>query len=555
MPDAGSQTIEVKIVPTVDAAAFANVKSALAGMGVSGSKGSVNRIKNSSFDIAKVQADWLKMQNKQALKSMQAFGESDKTILQTHVGNISEAMEKNALYFEKLNDVLNKTFYPIRTEAPRVSEGMATVADGLFSFGKMSGKGSVSGGKGGPKSISLVLGREARVVQGIVSQGIAVGLGVAGVIGIWLSIGEILKTAFSAVFKMLGAIFKVLGMTLMPIANLLLGPLLALVYILMPLMKFMWMMWRPHQQKIMQDVKAAKARGAGSGEMLNVALVSTATQAAMFFGQLFSVALGELAKGIVDGFITAIQIVVLLLGGLGNLLARLFDILTGGIFDAEGNWGNFVAYIVGGLEEAKGAFNAMVDAGVKIAIAALSGDAGLEGAAQKAAMALSGGAGTVQALADVLVQAGFYPQGFGQKIADSLKKGQDAAEIFKKSVFAVADEMIKKSNELNSSIKATQSAAANISTTTTTHTTTQGDWLNGLMNMVGVMLPHGASGGYVAGTGMAVIHQGETITPAGSGFGGGNLNITLELDGDVVAKKVISSQTFRNETLRRSFGG
>ena len=61
------------------------------------------------------------------------------------------------------------------------------------------------------------------------------------------------------------------------------------------------------------------------------------------------------------------------------------------------------------------------------------------------------------------------------------------------------------------------------------------------------------SGGVVENTGMAYLHAGEYVTPAGGG--GGDLNITLELDGDVIARRVISSQTFRNETLRRSFGG
>jgi hypothetical protein len=46
-------------------------------------------------------------------------------------------------------------------------------------------------------------------------------------------------------------------------------------------------------------------------------------------------------------------------------------------------------------------------------------------------------------------------------------------------------------------------------------------------------VPHAATGGFVARSGLAVIHQGETISPAGSGFSG---DITLVLDGQVLAK-------------------
>jgi TP901 family phage tail tape measure protein len=51
--------------------------------------------------------------------------------------------------------------------------------------------------------------------------------------------------------------------------------------------------------------------------------------------------------------------------------------------------------------------------------------------------------------------------------------------------------------------------------------------LSGKLNDVaaGIHIPHAATGGFVSQTGLAVIHQGETITPAGQG--GGNVNITI----------------------------
>jgi hypothetical protein len=41
-------------------------------------------------------------------------------------------------------------------------------------------------------------------------------------------------------------------------------------------------------------------------------------------------------------------------------------------------------------------------------------------------------------------------------------------------------------------------------------------------------IPHAASGGFVAQTGLAVIHRGETITPASRGGDGGRYELVLE---------------------------
>ena len=72
---------------------------------------------------------------------------------------------------------------------------------------------------------------------------------------------------------------------------------------------------------------------------------------------------------------------------------------------------------------------------------------------------------------------------------------------------------------------------------------------------VGGKIPHLATGGFVSQTGLAVIHQGETVMPAGQG--GGNVNITINgyvSDEHLEQMRNLLIRTGRN-TTRGALGG
>jgi hypothetical protein len=82
----------------------------------------------------------------------------------------------------------------------------------------------------------------------------------------------------------------------------------------------------------------------------------------------------------------------------------------------------------------------------------------------------------------------------------------------------------------------------------------QGGDLSGRLDSVaaGIHVPHAATGGFVAQTGLAVIHQGETITPAGQ-----NGAVYVTVNGWVGNDQDIAERV-RNELIRmgrRTAGG
>ena len=161
---------------------------------------------------------------------------------------------------------------------------------GMTGGGGAGGKSSAPRGSG---SVPLVLGREARVVSSMMKVGVADGLKLGGMIGGLLALGEIIKIAFGMVFKMLGAIFKVLGMTLMPIANMLLGPLMILLTsLLTPILKFMWMVWRPHYKAMMEQIKAQKDKGVKGLPLMAAASIIAAKE---MFGAIWDTLIAALS--------------------------------------------------------------------------------------------------------------------------------------------------------------------------------------------------------------------------------------------------------------------
>jgi hypothetical protein len=63
------------------------------------------------------------------------------------------------------------------------------------------------------------------------------------------------------------------------------------------------------------------------------------------------------------------------------------------------------------------------------------------------------------------------------------------------------------------------------------------DWLREIAHILDTgKMPHAQAGGTVASTGAAVIHKGEMIVPAGGSSAGFTGDITLELDGEVLAR-------------------
>lgn len=179
---------------------------------------------------------------------------------------------------------------------------------------------------------------------------------------------KLLQNAIKQILIMIQLILK-------PIGDAVGGIIMGVFKALYPLVRMLNLMWLPHQMKIMEAMKNMKP-GGSVGETLGglsgfVGVV--ATEMGSFILQIFAVAFGEITKNMVDMAFTSLQIITILVGKLGSLIAQGFDAMTFGAFHLKEGWDRIIGGMVVGLEDMKKTAMAWVGVGVRGLVEAFSG--------------------------------------------------------------------------------------------------------------------------------------------------------------------------------------
>ena len=183
----------------------------------------------------------------------------------------------------------------------------------------------------------------------------------AGILSAALAIQEILKIGMVSLFKVLGSILKVIGMIVKPIFDILAIALMPLLYLLMPFVKTMNLIFAPLRERIMRRIQEK----VGAGE---------------------------------EGRLTWPDFLSIISEAIGGILTSPFGLMPGG---------QFMGMDINQLNEALGAFvliggAAYIAAGLINSLAGMVG--GLAGAAATAA-GVGGLGGLLSVLAAILIPA------------------------------------------------------------------------------------------------------------------------------------------------------
>lgn len=231
---------------------------------------------------------------------------------------------------------------------------------GAAGGGMGAGKGAGGGGAG--------VGLEAALGGGI---GAAIGAILGPELTIISKLLEGIMGGFDGVMTILGMIGKLLGMMVMPFANLLIPLLIPVLQLLMPVVRVLNQLLRPIMQKMMAAMKTGGMAGGVAGALGGLTEVVTA---------LFGGVMKLMNEMMMNMFFTPMQAMIIVIGGAIGALVGVFDPQK-----ADDIY-RLTASVVGFLDGVKtleiGTFNAVVD-GITTGISM-----GVEGITKLAAGAL-----------------------------------------------------------------------------------------------------------------------------------------------------------------------
>lgn len=230
----------------------------------------------------------------------------------------------------------------LRTEGGGGGAGARTAARvSAMPAGTMAGAAvAQKEGTNAMKAIPLIFNKTQRMIMAATNNPV-MALNFLKMMAPIILIGDILIKALKPLFKMVDILTSILGAALMPITMIFVNLMRPLLYMLIPLVRWMWNLWRPHQQAIAEAVKTAKAAGVKGNDLVKVMLGATVKESAGFLADLFVgvfSGVGDLVTGGAlggDTISTAIKAlvgaVVLLfvipagLASIGVAIAGLFD--------------------------------------------------------------------------------------------------------------------------------------------------------------------------------------------------------------------------------------
>jgi len=374
----------------------------------------------------------------------------------------------------------------------------------------------------------------------------------------------VIMGGFEGVMKLVSALQKVLSMMVMPFANLLIPILIPLLRILMPVVKILNRIMMPIYQKMMKAMSEADNPMEGLAAGLGVGLAELSKLMMVLFGEVIKV----LARVFMEAMIWPIQMMTIAITG---TLTQIFQKI--GLIDDEGAAaiGRFVNSVVLGMETVKQGTIGVIDGAVNLltnnfavgldAVSMSVSDA-FTNMSAKSKTELTLGLDVLsnmignffgaeveaefrEGAADILAWSKDVADAVGSGDMDralELLKGGTALALssigssFGKMMMGVSLDLLGTKVSLDSITTAVGKLAdaaedlVGIVNMIKDPVGSIGDWLGGrfessskggygsnITNGVSPFnfMPQAATGGTVEETGMAVIHKGETITPAG----------------------------------------
>lgn len=384
----------------------------------------------------------------------------------------------------------------------------------------------------------------------------AKGIGkLGGAMGIMLTIAMAVKTMMSMIFSVgfknlfsiLGKIFKVIGLIIKPVGDLLAVGLLPILYILKPVGLFFRTLLRPYIKKAMEAAKLGlqfQKRGDLASAMESYAL------AAAYVMEPFADAALEVGKIIIKGLTIPLKILI-------GVVNDFLGIITAGsvqVPDVDQAIDDFFDSIKGGIQSALDSRLAQLMLRNELeklpgAFNTLTGE--LDPAKVSADQAAEAMAKVTPRLNNLGVSAedtvnGFYAEMTGK--AFPLIKS--TSQLFRKYLARMEGQMYSRGtsisgkfkqmlDEMEAAVQAKLNAQLQAAQTvlrgppesiqpTITGVYQAPAWYMGQAGIMGTPMVRAQTGGYVQETGAVIVHKGETIIPAGKGPGSITVNVYAE---------------------------